>query len=99
MKDEIQLVMVRTGADVVTEAGIRHGEDKDGKLVLHSGYQDWTIFHYKAYYPTSLDTWRFSAMFPDGRNKKMFDRRGSRHGADIGAWEKRWNALKVWCPG
>lgn len=29
----------------------------------------------------------------------MFDHRGSRHDTDIGACERSWNDLKIWCPG
>lgn len=53
----------------------------------------------KTDYHTSSDAMRFSVVLTDWRNKEMFDQRGTRRDTDIGARERRWNAIKSRCSG
>lgn len=41
----------------------------------------------------------FSEMSSDGREKRMFDRWGSRRHKEMGAWNGRCTSMRSWCPG
>lgn len=87
-----------TKANFATEtAGLNDG-DEGGKFVFHTAGQHWTVARYKADYQASLEARHFSAMFSDGHKETMLERRGFRRDVEMDAWERRWNALKLWCP-
>lgn len=70
--DEIQPVVA---ADV-WKAANQKGDYEVVELELHEMYTNWAVAQYKEGYSDSLDSWSFSAMYSDGRNRMMFDRRG-----------------------
>lgn len=51
---------------------------------------------YKADYPICLDTRRFSAMFSNGHSMAMFYQWGSQRDTNMGACERRCNAITLW---
>lgn len=97
--DEIQSVTVGFETNVATDAGMRNDNDDSRKLTVHWGCQSWTVYQFKADYRIAFDAIRLSAMFFDGRNKRMFDRWGTRRDTDMDAREQLRNVVKSWCPG
>lgn len=87
------------GANVATDAVFCNDNEESAELNLHLGCRGWTLAQYKTDYLTSLDARRFNAMFSDGRNKEMFERRDTRRYTNMGTWERRWNAMKSCCLG
>lgn len=81
------------GTDVARDAVVYYYNNQDAELLLHLGCQCWKVSLYRADYSNSLDARRFEAMFSDGRNKAIIDRRGNQLDTDIDEWYRRWNAM------
>lgn len=65
--------------------------------ILWSKIVDWSIAQYKCGYTDCLKARGFSAMFPDGRNAFMYDRRNAKRDTDIADSNRRWQTLQSYC--
>lgn len=72
MGDEIQPVTVVPGTDVATDAEVHNDKDDEGEHTVDLESKTWMVGQYMADYLTAFDETRYSAMFPDERNQKMF---------------------------
>lgn len=86
---EDTLQVVDTGA----AGGTRLVNIEIGREVL-----SWSVAEYKTRYAHNLDARRFCAMFSDGANSFVFDRRKVRWDTDIGAWARRWTIFAEMVP-
>lgn len=68
-------------------------------MELYSGCPGWAVAQYKTRYLDSLAAWRFSAVFPDGRNRTMFYHHVVLRGTGMGPWKRRWTVLRLWRHG
>lgn len=66
-------------------------------LDLGARVQNWSAADCCADYGQLLDVRRIVRMYLGGRNKTMIDRRGIRHGTDIGASDCRWSLTHYCC--
>lgn len=86
----VPAMVVSTGAANLAGAGIMSECCSAPATVLQSEAMDWSAADYKSRYAGCFDARRFSAMFSDGRNAIMYDRRGVKRDTDIGGCNRRW---------
>lgn len=73
------------------------GRDTNTTLDVSAISLNWTAVAHKTKFPDCWDVWRFKAMFWDGHNTSMYDRKGVRRNSDICGWNHRRSSLRVWC--
>lgn len=66
---------------------------------LGSEAVDWTVADYRSNHADFLDVHWFKAMFRDGCNAFIYNRRGLKRDTDIAGWNRRWNLMHSCCPG
>lgn len=99
MADAIQPTVGGNATPVATGVTSCKGEDDNAELVLNARCHCLTVALYKADYLDFFDAIHSSAMFCDGRNKVLFDRRCTTRDMEMGARKRRWNVIKLCCLG
>lgn len=88
----LALVVSKGAGALPGEHTMREG-DFTVATVLRSKIVDWSAADYKSIYADFYDARQFCAMFSNGRNAIIYDRRGVNQNTDVWGWNSRWQVL------